>query len=398
MLPFRVNSHVVDHLIDWDAAPDDPLFRLVFPQREMLSDDDYATVRTLLDNDASRAQLKARVSEIRSRMNPHPAGQQTANVPRVGGSPVAGMQHKYAETVLVFPTAGQTCHAYCSYCFRWAQFVGEPDLRFATKEIEPIAAYLRTQPAVTDVLFTGGDPMVMKARVLRRYIEPLLSIPTVRTIRIGTKSVAWWPQRFVTDADADDVLRLFEDVVASGRHLALMGHYSHPRELEPPVALEAVRRIRNTGATVRCQAPLVRHVNDNADAWATLWERQVAVGAVPYYMFMERDTGPRDYFGVPLARALDIYTRAVSRVSGLARTARGPTMSCYPGKVQVVGVTGEGGDRRFVLRMLQARDPELVNKLFFADYSDTAAWIDQLRLHRDDIPVSAGAIPSGLVA
>ena len=380
MLPFRVNSHVVDHLIDWDRVPDDPMFRLVFPQREMLDEQDFAEVRRLLDRGAPKPELSRVVARIRAGMNPHPASQQTANVPTLAGEVVPGVQHKYQETVLVFPSAGQTCHAYCTYCFRWAQFVGDADLRFATREIEPVATYLRTRPRVSDVLFTGGDPMIMKARLLRRYIEPLLDIPSVRTIRIGTKSVAWWPQRFVSDADADDVLRLFEDVVASGRHLALMAHYSHPRELEPPVAARALSRIRSTGATVRCQAPLVRHVNDSAEAWASLWTRQVALGAVPYYMFLERDTGPRDYFGVPIARALEIYTRAVSQVSGLARTARGPTMSCAPGKVQVVGVVGQGSDRRFVLRLLQAREPGRVNDLFFARYSSTAAWVDQLEL------------------
>lgn len=391
VLPFRVNRYVVDELIDWEQAPDDPIFRLCFPQRQMLEDHDYQTVRQLLDRGAPAPQLAACVDGIRRRMNPHPAGQQTANVPRLAGEPVPGMQHKYEETILVFPSAGQTCHAYCSYCFRWAQFVGDADLRFATREIEPIATYLRTHPKVSDVLFTGGDPMVMKARLLRRYIEPLLDIPTVRTIRIGTKSVAWWPQRFVSDSDADEVLRLFEQVVASGRHLALMGHYSHPRELEPPVAAQALQRIRSTGATVRCQAPLIRHVNDSPEAWASLWTRQVGLGAVPYYMFVQRDTGPRDYFGVPLARALDIYTRAISSVSGLARTARGPTMSCYPGKVQVVGVVGEGSSRRFVLRFLQSRDPAGVNEVFFADYSQTATWIDQLRVSRPDIRSGDGS-------
>jgi len=76
----------------------------------------------------------------------------------------------------------------------------------------------------------------MKASLLRRYIEPLLSpeLEHVRTIRIGTKSLAYWPYRYVSDADADDILRLFEEIVASGRHVAFMAHFSHPRELSSP--------------------------------------------------------------------------------------------------------------------------------------------------------------------
>ncbi len=67
---------------------------------------------------------------------------------------------------------------------------------------------------------------------------------------------------------------------------------------------EAMRRILGTGAVIRSQAPVIRHVNDNAAVWSEMWRRQVALGAVPYYMFVERDTGPKQYFQVPLARAL----------------------------------------------------------------------------------------------
>ncbi|MFT5682834.1 MAG: KamA family protein [Myxococcota bacterium] len=379
VLPFRVNRYVVEELIDWSAVPDDPIFRLTFPQREMLDEADFLAVRSLLLSEAPREVLKETVSGIRARLNPHPAGQTTKNVPLHNGEKLTGVQHKYRETLLFFPSAGQTCHAYCTYCFRWAQFIGDRDLRFAAREIAPTAAYLTEHPEITDVLFTGGDPMIMKTAVLRRYIEPLLKVPSVRSIRIGTKSVAWWPQRFLTDADADDLMVFFEEIVASGRHLAIMGHYSHPRELSTPVAEAAVRRIRSTGAVMRCQAPLVRHVNDDADTWASMWRRQVSLGAIPYYMFMERDTGPRGYFEVPIVRALDIYRKAVSQVSGLARTVRGPSMSCTPGKVQVVDVIDTPQGKQIALRFLQGRDPAWAGRLFFAEYSDTAAWIDQLK-------------------
>lgn len=379
VLPFRVNRYIVNELIDWDRVPDDPIYRLCFPHRDMLDPDDFRAIRDLLLAGAPRQQVQECAQGIRARLNPHPAGQTTQNVPMLDGQPVPGVQHKYRETVLVFPSAGQTCHAYCSYCFRWPQFVGDRDLRFATRRIDPVLDYLRSKPDVSDVLLTGGDPLVMKTRVLARNLLPLLDLPSVRTIRIGTKSVAWWPQRFVEDADADDLLRLFEKVVASGRHLALMAHYSHPRELSTPIAERAIQRIRGTGAVIRCQAPLVRHVNDDPDTWAELWRRQVALGAVPYYMFVERDTGPRHYFEVPLAQALRIYTGAVSQVSGLARTARGPVMSCTPGKVQVLGTMEVAGQNRFLLRFLQARDPQWIGRVFTARFDERAAWLDHLR-------------------
>lgn len=378
VLPFRVNEYVCEQLIDWADIPDDPIFQLTFPQEGMLDPRDFQRMMDLVRAGADRKELAAAARPIQMALNPHPAGQLSLNVPHVDGQPLPGMQHKYRETVLFFPTQGQTCHAYCTYCFRWPQFVGLDDLRFAGKEPELLARYVRRHPEVTSVLFTGGDPMVMKASVLRRYVEPLLEIEHLQSIRIGTKSVAYWPYRFVTDDDADDVLRLFEEVVDRCKNLALMGHYSHVRELETPIARMALRRIRDTGAVVRCQAPIIRHVNDDPNVWADMWRTQVRLGAVPYYMFVERDTGAKHYFEVPLARAYEIFTEAYNQVSGLARTVRGPSMSATPGKIRVAGVTEVAGEKVFVLEMIQARDPSWVNRVFFAKYDETATWLHEL--------------------
>jgi KamA family protein len=379
VLPFRTNRYVMDNLIDWSNVPYDPIFQLVFPQREMLTEEDYADVEQAL-RAGDRERLAAAVSRIRMSLNPHPAGQLTHNVPELEGRKLAGVQHKYRETLLFFPAPGQTCHAYCTYCFRWAQFVGLQDIKFQTSETDDLLDYLREHRDITDVLFTGGDPMIMRTKMLRRYIEPLLSpeFDHVQNIRIGTKAVAYWPQRFVSDADADDCLRLFDEMTAAGRHVAIMGHYSHPVELEPDVSREAVRRIRQTGAQIRMQAPLIKHVNDNPAAWAELWRTGVRLGLVPYYMFVERDTGPRHYFEVPLERCWEVYRGALEQVSGLARTVRGPSMSATPGKVEVLGVQEVAGEKVFILRFLQGRDPDWVARPFFARFDPQATWLDQL--------------------
>jgi len=381
VLPFRVNEYVIDDLIQWDRVPDDPLYQLTFPQPGMLLPEDLHQLRGLLKKGVAPDKLAGLVREIQDRLNPHPAGQMELNVPRLDGEPLAGMQHKYRDTVLFFPSPGQTCHAYCTYCFRWPQFVGIDELKFAARQAESLTGYLKQHPEVSNVLFTGGDPMIMRTSVLRRYIEPLLhpDLEHITVIRIGTKAPAYWPYRFVTDADADDLLKLFEEVRQAGRHLALMAHYSHPRELSTPVAQAAVRRIQSAGAVVRCQAPLIRHVNDDADTWADLWRTEVRLGAIPYYMFVERDTGPKGYFEVPLARCYEIFQKAYRRVSGLERTVRGPSMSATPGKVVVDGVTEVAGEKVFNLRFVQAREPDWVRRPFYARYDENATWLDQLK-------------------
>lgn len=380
VLPFRVNDYVINELIDWSAVPDDPMFQLTFPQRDMLNGPSYARMEALVRDGASGGTIEAAAREIQAALNPHPAGQVALNVPTAGGRPIAGIQHKYRETVLFFPTQGQTCHAYCTYCFRWPQFVGLDELKFASREADSLVNYLKEHPEVTSVLITGGDPLVMKTTVLARYVDALLAaeLPQLTSIRLGTKAVAYWPHRFVTDEDADDLLRLFERVVASGRTLALMAHYSHPRELSTGIARVAMQRILGTGAVVRCQSPIIRRVNDDAAIWSELWRTEVQLGAVPYYMFIARDTGARRYFEVSLGRAWEVFREAYASVSGLARTVRGPSMSATPGKVCIDGVTRIAGEDVFALRLLQARDPAWVGRPFHARFDPGASWLDDL--------------------
>ena len=381
VLPFKVNDYVVNELIDWSAAPDDPIFRLTFPHRDMLPPAIFEHLSALHLSAAEPAVIRKAALDAHAQLNPNPGRQVSANVPVHRGRRLEGVQHKYAETVLVFPAQGQTCHSYCGYCFRWAQFVGNSELKQAAPDVTEVMAYVAASPAVTDLLFTGGDPMIMSTAVLDRWVSPVLApeLDHVRTVRFGTKALSYWPARFTTDRDADDLLRLFERLVAAGKHVAVMAHFSHPRELATDAAREAIRRIRGTGAVIRAQAPITAHVNDRAEDWATMWQQLVAVGAIPYYMFVERDTGAQSYFGVPLTRALQVYTDAIRRVSGLARTARGPVMSASPGKVLLDGTMTIGGTDVFSLRMLQARDPGQVGRQFLARLDPDAEWFDDLR-------------------
>lgn len=379
VLPFKANNYVVERLIDWDKAPNDPMFRLTFPQRELLPASLYEMVRKALGEGGDR--LTGAVAWARAALNPHPAGQTTDNVPLMDGRPVPGIQHKYPETVLFFPSQGQTCHAYCTFCFRWPQFVATEAGKFASNEIETLIEYVRRNPLVTSVLFTGGDPMVMRTEVLRRYVRALVEarIPNLRSIRFGTKALSYWPDRFIGAPDAEELLELFAGTVKAGISVAVMAHFNHPAELSTEEVRTAVRRIHATGAVIRTQSPILRGINDDAPIWSEMWREQVRLGLVPYYAFLVRDTGAQHYFGVPLVRAHDIFSRALREVSGLARTVRGPSMSAHPGKIQILGPVEVNGRRYLTLQFLQGRNPEWVGRPFFAEYSEKALWIDDLK-------------------
>ncbi|MEE2710130.1 MAG: lysine 2,3-aminomutase [Gemmatimonadota bacterium] len=380
VLPFRTNPYVVEELINWGDVPNDPNFLLTFPQKDMLIPEHFDAVAKLLKLGAGKKEMQRTVNRIRRDLNPQPAGQLQHNVPRLDEQKLEGMQHKYRETVLFFPSQGQTCHAYCSFCFRWPQFVGDENLKFASRETERLIDYIRDNPQVTDVLFTGGDPMVMKSRILCSYIDALLEadLPNLRTIRIGTKSLTYWPYKYLTDPDADEIIDLFGRVNNSGKHLAIMAHFNHPNELQTEALTQAVERIRSTGAQIRTQSPILRHINDDADAWATMWRKQVDLGMIPYYMFAVRDTGAQHYFGIPLMRAWEIFRDASQKVSGICRTVRGPSMSAHPGKIQVLGINEVRGEKIMTLTFLQGRNPDWIHRSFFARYNEDAIWLDEL--------------------
>lgn len=379
VLPFKTNNYVVDELIDWSNVETDPIFTLNFPRRGMLEKKHYAAVEKLFDENADKETLDNKILQIRLSLNPNPAGQEH-NVPYLGDIKLKGIQHKYPETVLFFPSQGQTCHAYCTFCFRWPQFSGMNELKFAMKEADLFFKYLRLHKEITDILFTGGDPMVMNAAVLEAYIKPLLTpeFEHIHSIRIGTKSLAYWPYRYLTDKDSDDIIRLFEEIVSSGKNLSIQAHFNHPTELSTDAVVQAISRIKSTGAQIRTQSPLLRNINDKPELWAKMWRRQVDLGCIPYYMFIARDTGAKHYFELPLDKCWQIFRRAYRRVSGLCRTVRGPSMSDHAGKIQVLGVQEIKGDKVFVLRFIQGRNPKWVHIPFFAKYDPKATWFNQL--------------------
>lgn len=379
VLPFKTNSYVVDELIDWDNIPNDPIFTLTFPRAEMLKAKDYKRVKQLLDSGADKSELDALVNDIRLGLNPNPAGQEH-NVPYLGDIKLKGIQHKYRETVLFFPSQGQTCHAYCTFCFRWPQFSAMSGLKFAMKESDLLYSYLKSQSKVTDLLFTGGDPMVMSASILKAYIEPLLTeeFKHIHTIRIGTKTLGYWPYRYLTDKDSEEIIELFEKIVKSGRNLAIQAHFNHPVELSTPAVQAAIAKIRSTGAQIRTQTPVLKHINNDPKIFAEMWRKQVDLGCIPYYMFIARDTGSRHFFELPIENCWRIFREAYSMVSGVCRTVRGPSMSAFPGKVQLLGVSEVKGEKVFVLNFLQGRNPNWVGIPFFAKYDPKATWLDQL--------------------
>ncbi len=383
VIPFKTNNYVVDYLIDWENYQDDPVYILNFPNKNMLLEEQYDRVKHAVENNYEKQDLYRVINDVRMEMNPHPANQ-ASNVPKLGDLELTGMQHKYRDVVLFFPSQGQTCHAHCTFCFRWPQFTKELDLKFAMREIDQAAEYIRQNEEVSEILFTGGDPMIMSPATISKYVDYLIEakIPNLKTIRFGTKSLTYWPFTFIPEynPEGQEMLDMFRRIVDNGYHLAFMAHFNHYQEMDNEVVQKAIFNIRQTGAEIRTQAPVLDHINNDYRVWAKMWKDQVNLGMIPYYMFIERETGPFDYFNVPMAEVYNMYQKAAIETGSFAKTVTAPVMSAAMGKVQILGVVDNPADGKkyFMMQYVRHRDYRQTFKPFFMHYDPKATWVSQL--------------------
>ena len=192
---FRANDYYLG-LIDWSDA-EDPIRQLIIPRDEELVD----WGRLDASNEAS------------------------VTVAR-------GVQHKYTDTVLLL--CNEVCGAYCRYCFRKRLFMDENDE--VTNDISDGLRYIADHPEVTNVLLTGGDPLLMSTRRLVDIFEALRAIPHVRIIRLGSKMPAFDPWRVLGD---EELQAAFQKYSTPEHRIYLMAHFDHPRELTD-VAIEGI--------------------------------------------------------------------------------------------------------------------------------------------------------------
>lgn len=327
---FRLNTYYAA-LINW-RDPADPLRRLVIPLESELND--WGTL------DASR---------------------------EASYTPVRGCQHKYADTALLL--VNEVCGAYCRYCFRKRLFMN--DNTDAALDYRPGLEYIKEHEEITNVLLTGGDPLVLSTRRLRTIMSDVAAVPHVRIVRIGSKMVAFNPFRVLDDPD---LLRLITEMCDGGTQVYLMNHFDHPRELTP-AARRAIRLLRDAGAQAVNQCPIVRGVNDRPETFATLFRELSFLGCPQYYVFQGRPTAGNEPYEVPIVEGLHIFLEANRLVSGLAKRARF-AMSHATGKIEIVGVD----DRFLYMRYHRAHRPEDYGTMVVAERDDHAYWLDQLRI------------------
>jgi len=334
---FRSNDYY-QSLIDWDD-PEDPIRRIIMPDVQEL--DDWGQL------DASNEEKYIKVK---------------------------GLEHKYTSTALLL--VNEVCAAYCRFCFRKRLFMDENEE--VTKDISDGLEYIREHPEVSNVLLTGGDPMIMSTSKLEPIIQKIREIDHVKVIRIGTKIPAFNPYRIINDPSLHKMIRTYS---TDEKKIYIMAHFNHPKELTP-VAIRGLNMLMESGAIVVNQTPMIRGVNDNPEVLAELFNQLSFIGIPPYYVFLCRPTLGNQPFAVPVEEGYEIFEQARSFCSGLAKRAR-LVMSHETGKVEVVGMS----DDQIFFKYNRAADAENDAKFLVFDSNPDAYWFDDYEEAQTELPL-----------
>ena len=323
---FRTNDYY-QSLIDWND-PDDPIRRIVMPDIQEL--DDWGQL------DASNEEKYTKVK---------------------------GLEHKYTSTALLL--VNEVCAAYCRFCFRKRLFMDENDE--VTKDISEGLEYIRKHPEITNVLLTGGDPMIMSTSKLEPIIKQIREIDHVKIIRIGTKIPAFNPHKIVNDPSLHEMIKTYSK---DEKKIYIMAHFNHPRELTE-IAVKGLNMLMQSGAIVVNQTPLIKGVNDDPDVLAELFNRLSFIGVPPYYVFLCRPTLGNEPFAIPVEDGYEIFEAARNKCSGLAKRAR-LVMSHETGKVEMVGMS----DGQVFFKYNRSANVENNAKFLVFESNPDAYWFD----------------------
>jgi len=327
---FRANDYYLS-LVDWNN-PDDPIRKIIVPHISEL--DEFGEL------DASDEELNY---------------------------VVPGCQHKYPSTALLL--CNEVCGGYCRFCFRKRLFMDKSDE--VVNDISEGIEYIRRNEQVTNVLLTGGDPLVMSTARLENIIRPLRKINHVNTIRIGTKIPAFNPYRIIDDHELPNMLTRY-----STRHkrIYIMTHFNHPRELTDTACL-ALDLLMKAGTVICNQTPILKGINDSPAIMELLMRRLSDIGISPYYFFQCRPTSGNIPFVLPLVETFQAFEEAKRDVSGLAKRAR-LVMSHALGKIDILGLT----DDHLYLKFHRSRHAADKGRFLIYHRDDKAYWLDDLVL------------------
>lgn len=327
---FRANEYY-QSLINWDD-PDDPIRRIVIPH-----------TRELAEDEGERWSLDASGEEEYTK--------------------VPGLQHKYEKTALLL--VNDICSAYCRFCFRKRLFMDGNDE--VVRDISKGITYIKKHKAINNVILSGGDLLILSTVKLERIISRLREIKHLKIIRIGSKIPAFNPYRILNDPT---LIKMLSKYSTDKEKIYIIAHFNHPRELTQE-AIAAINMFQKAGIVTINQTPLILGVNDDPDVLSELLEQLSFIGVSPYYVFQCRPTKGNKIYSLPIEEGLDIFEKAIRRVSGLGSRAR-YVMSHHMGKMEIVGRMEE----HIIFRYHRDPDMDDPGQIMMFESDSNAYWLD----------------------
>ncbi len=254
-------------------------------------------------------------------------------------SPVEGIVHRYPDRVLL--KAVHVCPVYCRFCFRRESVGPQGEGTLGPEALDRALAYIAADPAIWEVILTGGDPLVLSPRRLAAIGERLAGIAHVRIVRFHTRMPAVEPARI--DADLVAALK------ASGKTVYVALHANHPRELTP-AARAACAKLVDAGIVMLSQTVLLRGINDDVETLSALMRAFVECRIKPYYLHHPDLAPGTAHFRLPIEEGQALVAALRGRLSGLCQPTYVLDIPGGHGKAPIAAAAIAGRDGCFTVR------------------------------------------------
>ncbi len=220
-----------------------------------------------------------------------------------GANPAKGIIHKYHGRVLLIVTSG--CAINCRYCFR--RHFPYAQNQNSRREWREALGYIRNNHDISEVILSGGDPLLADDDYLNELVTQIAAMSHVRRLRIHTRLPVVIPDR-VTEG-------LLGAITRKSLRTVVVIHSNHANELDASVDT-AIARMKQDGITVLNQSVILAGINDSAAALAALSERLFAAGVLPYYLHLLDRVDGAAHFEVPEARARELVAEITATLPG----------------------------------------------------------------------------------
>ena len=266
--PLRVTRHFASLMEK--GNPDDPLLRQVLPSQEELRSDQRCSEDPLQDLAFYQGN---------------------------------GILHKYKGRILLMTTGA--CAIHCRYCFR-RHFPYQDHMAISGYWLA-IAKQLRESTEITEVILSGGDPLMLPNRRLKELIQLLESSPHLLRLRIHTRMPVVLPSRI-----DQELLSLLQ---RTKLQTVMVIHCNNAREISQPMT-EAMAELNESGITLLNQAVLLKGVNDSYRTQAVLCQSLFKNGVLPYYLHQMDKVAGAAHFIVDDTEAVNIHSKMMDELPG----------------------------------------------------------------------------------